>query len=84
MSVKCAKRRSTLERWRVDSCSEITRNGETLGGGGGGGSVKHAKTTKGKTKTTPSSSEGPFEGAATISIESLSKIAADAVKRALK
>jgi hypothetical protein len=84
MSVKCAKRRSTLERWRVDSCSEITRNGETLGGGGGGGSVKRAKTTKGKTKTTPSSSEGPFEGAATISIESLSKIAADAVKRALK
>ena len=84
MSVKCAKRRSTLERWRVDSCSEITRNGETLGGGGGGGSVKRAKTTKGKTKTTPSSSEGPFEGAATVSIESLSKIAADAVKRALK
>jgi hypothetical protein len=84
MSVKCAKRRSTLERWRVDSCSEITRNGETLGGGGGGGGVKRAKTTKGKTKTTPSSSEGPFEGAATISIESLSKIAADAVKRALK
>ncbi|CAL6362077.1 unnamed protein product [Bathycoccus prasinos] len=84
MSVKCAKRRSTLERWRVDSCSEITRNGETLGGGGGGGGVKRAKTTKGKTKTTPSSSEGLFEGAATISIESLSKIAADAVKRALK
>ena len=82
MSVKCAKRRSTLERWRVDSCSEITRNCETLGGGGGG--VKRAKTTKGKTKTTPSSSEGPFEGAATISIESLSKIAADAVKRSLK
>jgi hypothetical protein len=70
----------------VDSCSGIARNGETLGGGGGGGGggVKRAKTTKGKTKTTPSSSEGPFEGAATISIESLSKIAADAVKRALK
>ena len=69
----------------VDSCSEITpRNGETLGGGGGGGGVKRAKTTKGMTKTTPSSSERPFEGAATISIESLSKIAADAVKLALK
>ena len=30
MHIKCAKRRSTLERWRIASCSEITRNGETL------------------------------------------------------
>ena len=84
MTIKCAKRRSTLERWRVETCSEITRNGETLGGASDGAGTKRAKTTKGKAKAAPSPAEGPFEGAATISIESLAKIATDAVKQALK
>jgi len=84
MTIKCAKRRSTLERWRVETCSEITRNGETLSGAIEGAGTKRAKTTKGKAKAAPSPAEGPFEGAATISIESLAKIATDAVKQALK
>ena len=86
MHIKCAKRRSTLERWRIASCSEITRNGETLECCDGIGGAKRSKTTK-SAKTaakTTTSTEGPFEGAATISIESLAKIAIETVKEVLK
>ena len=86
MHIKCAKRRSTLERWRIASCSEITRNGETLECCDGIGGAKRSKTTKSaKTSAkTTTSTEGPFEGAATISIESLAKIALETVKEVLK
>jgi hypothetical protein len=98
MIIECHKRRSSIERWRIEKCSEITRDGETLNTLSSSivnnakntvsvkGSTKRAKTESGSIEKTSFSSSAVniIKGAKPLSIEALAAVAIKAVEDAQK